>query len=240
MRLEPFQLERYFGQYEFAVPYPLAASDCDGLELHELLELADARDPRSLAGAAARLHRDAGPPAAARGDLRPLRGLHARPGAGGRAGGAHLPGRQLPGAQRRPRHHDVPRLPVVVLDRRVAARRGGALGTRRAGRLALRSRTPRGTRAAEHAADRGELPPQPDGCPAASRRLRAHRRDRPQPRHPAAVRRDVPAARARPRRPPAVGESSSTMERSRCRGPPRPSAWRGCGSAGSWCATSAS
>jgi len=42
MRLDPFQLERYFGRYEFAVPFPLAASDCDGLALRELLELADA------------------------------------------------------------------------------------------------------------------------------------------------------------------------------------------------------
>jgi len=42
MRLEPFQLERYFGQYEFSVPFPLAASDCDGLSLAELLSLADA------------------------------------------------------------------------------------------------------------------------------------------------------------------------------------------------------
>ena len=42
MRLDPFQLERYFGQYEFSVPFPLAASDCDGLPLSEVLELADA------------------------------------------------------------------------------------------------------------------------------------------------------------------------------------------------------
>jgi len=42
MRLDPFQLERYFGQYEFSVPFPLAASDCDGLPLREVLELADA------------------------------------------------------------------------------------------------------------------------------------------------------------------------------------------------------
>jgi aspartate/methionine/tyrosine aminotransferase len=41
MRLDPFQLERYFGQYEFSVPFPLAASDCDGLSLEELLSLAD-------------------------------------------------------------------------------------------------------------------------------------------------------------------------------------------------------
>jgi aspartate/methionine/tyrosine aminotransferase len=41
MRLDPFQLERYFGQYEFSVPFPLAASDCDGLSLNELLALAD-------------------------------------------------------------------------------------------------------------------------------------------------------------------------------------------------------
>jgi len=42
MRLDPFQLERYFGQYEFSVEFPLAASDCDGLSLTELLALADA------------------------------------------------------------------------------------------------------------------------------------------------------------------------------------------------------
>lgn len=41
MRLDPFQLERYFGQYEFSVPYLLAASDCDGLSLAELLAQAD-------------------------------------------------------------------------------------------------------------------------------------------------------------------------------------------------------
>jgi len=41
MRLEPFQLERYFGQYEFSVRFPLAASDCDGLPLSEVLSLAD-------------------------------------------------------------------------------------------------------------------------------------------------------------------------------------------------------
>ena len=42
MRLDPFQLERYFGQYEFSVPHLLAASDCDGLPLAELLAQADA------------------------------------------------------------------------------------------------------------------------------------------------------------------------------------------------------
>ncbi len=41
MRLDPFQLERYFGQYEFSVEFPLAASDCDGLTLTELLSLCD-------------------------------------------------------------------------------------------------------------------------------------------------------------------------------------------------------
>ncbi len=41
MRLDPFQLERYFGQYEFSVPYALASSDCDGLALNDLLATAD-------------------------------------------------------------------------------------------------------------------------------------------------------------------------------------------------------
>ena len=42
MRLDSFQLERYFGQYEFSVPHLLAASDCDGLSQAELLSYADA------------------------------------------------------------------------------------------------------------------------------------------------------------------------------------------------------
>ena len=31
MQLKPFQLERYFAQYEFSVKYLLSSSDCDGL-----------------------------------------------------------------------------------------------------------------------------------------------------------------------------------------------------------------
>ena len=84
MRLDPFQLERYFGQYEFSVPFPLAASDCDGLPLSEVLELADAPTRELWDALQAGLHRDAGPPAAAPGDRRHVRGLRARPGAGGR------------------------------------------------------------------------------------------------------------------------------------------------------------
>ncbi|HMK92535.1 MAG TPA: aspartate aminotransferase, partial [Thermoleophilia bacterium] len=41
MRLDPFQLERYFGDFEFTVPRQLSVSDCDGLGMNELLALAD-------------------------------------------------------------------------------------------------------------------------------------------------------------------------------------------------------
>jgi aspartate/methionine/tyrosine aminotransferase len=41
MRLDTFQLERYFGQYEFTVPFQLSVSDCDGLSMNELLANAD-------------------------------------------------------------------------------------------------------------------------------------------------------------------------------------------------------
>jgi len=41
MKLRPFQLERYFAQYEFSVKYLLSSSDCDGLPQSELLALAD-------------------------------------------------------------------------------------------------------------------------------------------------------------------------------------------------------
>jgi aspartate/methionine/tyrosine aminotransferase len=42
MRIEPFALERYFAAHEFTARYLLSASDCEGLHLRELLDLADA------------------------------------------------------------------------------------------------------------------------------------------------------------------------------------------------------
>jgi len=41
MKIQPFELERYFAKYEFAVKYLLSSSDCDGLGQKELLNLAD-------------------------------------------------------------------------------------------------------------------------------------------------------------------------------------------------------
>ena len=41
MRLDPFKLERYLAQYEFTAPHQLSCSDCDGIEMSELLSLAD-------------------------------------------------------------------------------------------------------------------------------------------------------------------------------------------------------
>jgi aspartate/methionine/tyrosine aminotransferase len=41
MELKPFKLERYFAEYEFSVKYLLSSSDCDGLKLAKLLQLAD-------------------------------------------------------------------------------------------------------------------------------------------------------------------------------------------------------
>lgn len=41
MDLKPFKLEQYFARYEFSVKYLLSSSDCDGLLLSELLEMAD-------------------------------------------------------------------------------------------------------------------------------------------------------------------------------------------------------
>lgn len=38
----PFKLERYFARYEFTVRHLLSASDCEGLRLAEVLDLADA------------------------------------------------------------------------------------------------------------------------------------------------------------------------------------------------------
>ena len=41
MQIPPFQLERYFGKYEFSSRYLLSSSDCESLSLEELLAMAD-------------------------------------------------------------------------------------------------------------------------------------------------------------------------------------------------------
>lgn len=45
MKLNEFKLERYFAEYEFKIEYLMSSSDCDGLYMSELLELAS---PESL------------------------------------------------------------------------------------------------------------------------------------------------------------------------------------------------
>jgi aspartate/methionine/tyrosine aminotransferase len=45
MQIKPFKLERYFAQYEFNVKYLLSPSDCEGLAMQELLQMAS---PESL------------------------------------------------------------------------------------------------------------------------------------------------------------------------------------------------
>ena len=40
MSIREFQLERYFAQWEFEVPYLLSASDCETMSIGELLALA--------------------------------------------------------------------------------------------------------------------------------------------------------------------------------------------------------
>jgi aspartate/methionine/tyrosine aminotransferase len=42
MEIAPFELERYFGKYEFSARYLLSSSDCESLSLAELLSMADA------------------------------------------------------------------------------------------------------------------------------------------------------------------------------------------------------
>ena len=40
MKIQPFEIERYFAVYEFTAPYLLCASDCESLTVDELLHLA--------------------------------------------------------------------------------------------------------------------------------------------------------------------------------------------------------
>lgn len=46
MKIQPFKLERYFAIYEFSAKYLLSSSDCDGLAVKELLEMADDKTRR--------------------------------------------------------------------------------------------------------------------------------------------------------------------------------------------------
>ena len=39
MHIDPFKLERYFARYEFSAPYLLSSSDCEPLDLNELLSM---------------------------------------------------------------------------------------------------------------------------------------------------------------------------------------------------------
>jgi len=41
MKLKPFELERYFAKYEFSVKHLLSSSDCDGMQMSDVLALAD-------------------------------------------------------------------------------------------------------------------------------------------------------------------------------------------------------
>ncbi len=205
MRLDPFQLERYFGQYEFSVAFPLAASDCDGLSLTELLALADAPTRDLWETLQLGYTETQGHPLL----RREIAGLYM----------GCDPDQVLVAAPEelifiamnclvRNGDHVVCTFPgyqSLYSRGRVAARRGQPLGARRGRRLALRPRAPRRAHPAEHPPDRRELPSQPDGRAAELRRLRAHPRDRGELRHRRPLRRDVPAARARRRRPAAGG-----------------------------------
>jgi aspartate/methionine/tyrosine aminotransferase len=46
MKLDQFRLERYFSKYEFSTPYLLCSSDCESMELGELLALEPRADER--------------------------------------------------------------------------------------------------------------------------------------------------------------------------------------------------
>jgi aspartate/methionine/tyrosine aminotransferase len=41
MKINPFKLERYFARYEFTAPYLLSCSDCEPLNMNELLRMAN-------------------------------------------------------------------------------------------------------------------------------------------------------------------------------------------------------
>ena len=48
MRIEDFELERFFARYEFAVRHLLCASDVEGWPMADLLALADAAEDHGV------------------------------------------------------------------------------------------------------------------------------------------------------------------------------------------------
>ncbi|MCA1795069.1 MAG: aminotransferase class I/II-fold pyridoxal phosphate-dependent enzyme [Desulfobacteraceae bacterium] len=48
MKLPPFRLERYFAQHEFSAPFLLCTSDCESMELQDLLTLSPGAQERFL------------------------------------------------------------------------------------------------------------------------------------------------------------------------------------------------
>jgi hypothetical protein len=41
MKIAPFEIEQYFDKYEFTTPYLLCASDCETMNVAELMALAE-------------------------------------------------------------------------------------------------------------------------------------------------------------------------------------------------------
>lgn len=44
MKIEDFELERFFAKYEFSSPYLLCCSDCESFTIEEILQLAPKED----------------------------------------------------------------------------------------------------------------------------------------------------------------------------------------------------
>ena len=41
MKIDTFELERYFAKYEFSAQYMLSSSDCETISMSELIDMAD-------------------------------------------------------------------------------------------------------------------------------------------------------------------------------------------------------
>ncbi|MFO7750575.1 MAG: aminotransferase class I/II-fold pyridoxal phosphate-dependent enzyme [Desulfobacteraceae bacterium] len=48
MKVEPFRLERYFAKHEFSAPYLLCSSDCESMEMRDILSLESGAQERFL------------------------------------------------------------------------------------------------------------------------------------------------------------------------------------------------
>ena len=233
--LEPFLLERYFAEHEFATPHLLCSSDLESVEMRELVATADDETAALWHDLRLGYTETTGHPLL-RAELAALYETVDADEVVTFAGASEAITCLVSGLVRagRPRDRDLARLPVAVRGRGGRRRRRHHHRAPRRGRLGDRPRRDPGGAAPGNAPDRRQRAAQPHRHAALARDVARAGRARRRRRRDAALRRGLPAARARPgrsarrrrrpRRPRRLGRCA--VEELRPRRPARSAGWR--------------